>query len=593
MYGGNDPRRADGSTALYASSASLPASLRDMRLFATAASLHSWDIKAGDVTGAYLNATAPQDSFVTLSEEMIDHLLSPADAAKYRRIAAEGSKASPKYYPVVELKKALYGHTQAGFLWEAEARKQLLAMGFVNFPDVSSAWYVHYTDPKDGSEPKVDCMLLLYVDDFLIAGNNHACNRIISLMKEIWTLKGGDVHSINDAPIIGTQFTQTFVPDGDDAPLVNVGIDQRAYAAHAFAEFQGATGCPEQDLPKRGIDTPIIDGEQNVLLRGPDGKVPPGTWTPGAYAKHAAKIVGILMWLCRTGYFHLTVAVYSVAREVGNWTETVDRQVRRIFAHIRARPDGVLLLRVSPKDLKEDKLKLLIFSDADHAGNVSTRRSVSGVGIVLSGPNGTWAMLDWISRSQRTISLSTAEAELLAAQLALREALSLLIVLDILRIPVDLELLVDSAAALSVLLTGLSSKLRYSAKSQGLGVGWCAQMIKDFGIRARKVATDHNIADIFTKAVAPFTFKSLVKLSGWTVPGDLKKRRCAGRHPAPTHDEDVRCLNFVEGKETLCADCRSPGGCRCFNEASRWDQRAKDDEAIQRIPMESTQELDP
>ena len=359
VYGGNDPRRADGSTALYASSASLPASLRDMRLFATAASLHSWDIKAGDVTGAYLNATAPQDSFVTLSEEMIDHLLDPVDAAKYRRIAAEGSKASPKYYPVVELKKALYGHTQAGFLWEAEARKQLLSMGFVNFPDVSSAWYVHYTDPKDGSEPKVDCMLLLYVDDFLIAGNNHACNRIISLMKEIWTLKGGDVHSINDAPIIGTQFTQTFVPDGDDAPLINVGIDQRAYAAHAFAEFQGATGCPEQDLPKRGIDTPIIDGEQNVLLRGPDGKVPPGTWTPGAYAKHAAKIVGILMWLCRTGYFHLTVAVYSVAREVGNWTETVDRQVRRIFAHIRARPDGVLLLRVSPKDLKEEKLKLL------------------------------------------------------------------------------------------------------------------------------------------------------------------------------------------------------------------------------------------
>ena len=187
-------------------------------------------------------------------------------------------------------------------------------MGFVNFSDVSSAWYVHYTDPKDGSEPKVDCMLLLYVDDFLIAGHNHMCNKIISQMKEIWTLKGGDVHAIGDQPILGTQFTQTFVPDGNDSQLVNVGIDQRAYAAHALSEFFTATGAQEKDLPKRGTDTPIIESEQNILLRGPDGKVPAGTWVPGEYAPHAPKIVGVLMWLCRTCYFHLTVAVHGMAK---------------------------------------------------------------------------------------------------------------------------------------------------------------------------------------------------------------------------------------------------------------------------------------
>ena len=206
---------------------------------------------------------------------------------------------------------------------------------------------------------------------------------------------------------------------------------------------------------------------------------------------------------------------------------------------------GVLLLRVAPADLKAGTLKLLVFTDADHAGNVSTRRSVSGCSIFLAGCHGTWAMVDWISKTQRTISLSTAEAELLAAQMSLRECLAVLIILELLQVEVDVELLVDSAAALSVLLTGLSSKLRYAAKSQGLAAAWCASIIKDFAIKARKVATDHNIADLFTKAVDSYVYSSLLKLCGWVSPEDVERPRCAGYHPSPTHDEDCRCLNFA------------------------------------------------
>ena len=167
--------------------------------------MRSWEVFAGDVTGAYLNAAAPADSFVRLSEEQIDFLLSPEQAAKYRALEKAGLD------PVVELKKALYGHTQAGFLWEAEARKQLLNMGFVNYSDVSSSWYCLYSKPTDGSKPQLLCMLLLYVDDFLIAGAPHIRRSIVSKMKEIWELKGGDIHPLGQEPIVGTQFTQTLV----------------------------------------------------------------------------------------------------------------------------------------------------------------------------------------------------------------------------------------------------------------------------------------------------------------------------------------------------------------------------------------------
>ena len=132
----------------------------------------------------------------------------------------------------------------------------------------------------------------------------------------------------------------------------------------------------------------------------------------------------------------------------------------------------------------------------------------------------------------------------------------------------EVELLVDSAAALSVLLTGISSRLRYSAKSQGLAAAWCAATIRDFAVRARKVATDHNLADLFTKAVDLFTFRCLTDLMGWTTYEKACKFRCIGRHESPTHDEPCRCLNFVEKMNDLCEACQSPGGCRCYNGAS-------------------------
>ena len=325
-----------------------------------------------------------------------------------------------------------------------------------------------------------------------------------------------------------------------------------------------------------------MDSEQNVLIPGDDKEA-----AKGAYAPFASLIVGLKMWLCRTGAPQITVAVQNLGREVNSWTAAVDKQARRLVSHVRMKvAEGVLLLRCAPRDLKEKKLKLLLFSDADHAGNVSTRKSVSGVAMVLAGPYGTWALLDWISKTQRTISLSTAEAELLAAQLALRECLTVLILFDLLGVDVEVEMLVDSSAALSVLLTGLSSKLRYSAKSQGLAAGWCAAVLRDFGIKARKVATDHNLADLFTKAVSALTFNNLTALCGWVPASQVGRPRCAHMHPAPLSDEHCRCLHFVDKEGDFCADCRAtPDYCPCFNGAVCWDIRAPKEE--DRIPCDS------
>ena len=56
-----------------------------------------------------------------------------------------------------------------------------------------------------------------------------------------------------------------------------------------------------------------------------------------------------------------------------------------------------------------DKLKLLLFVDADLAGDTEDSKSRSGGYLVLAGPN-TWFPIAWISRKQTATSRSTTEA---------------------------------------------------------------------------------------------------------------------------------------------------------------------------------------
>ena len=58
--------------------------------------------------------------------------------------------------PVVRLKLAFYGHPDAGTYWEQHAEKHLRSKSFVPIDDWRSC-YIH---------PKLDLMLIVYVDDF-------------------------------------------------------------------------------------------------------------------------------------------------------------------------------------------------------------------------------------------------------------------------------------------------------------------------------------------------------------------------------------------------------------------------------------------
>ena len=72
-----------------------------------------------------------------------------------------------------------------------------------------------------------------------------------------------------------------------------------------------------------------------------------------------------------------------------------------------------------------DEIRLGLFTDADFAGDKSDSKSTSGVFIAAVGPH-TYAPIVSISKKQGCVSTSTRESEVVAMNLGLKEAMSIL-----------------------------------------------------------------------------------------------------------------------------------------------------------------------
>eukprot|EP00971_Amphidinium_carterae_P286808 5694323-Amphidinium_carterae.1 len=75
---------------------------------------------------------------------------------------------------VCPLVRALYGHPDAGGYWERHYEKQVRSVGFVPVPEWNSVFY----------HPQQDCLLVVYVDDFKMAGPKDAVPKMFAKLAE-------------------------------------------------------------------------------------------------------------------------------------------------------------------------------------------------------------------------------------------------------------------------------------------------------------------------------------------------------------------------------------------------------------------------
>ena len=130
------------------------------------------------------------------------------------------------------------------------------------------------------------------------------------------------------------------------------------------------------------------------------------------------------------------------------------------------------------------------YSDSDWAGCKRTSKSTSGGAIMLGGH----CLKSW-SSTQKSITLSSGEAELVAAVKMCTEVIGIIQLARDWGVELEGRIYVDSSAAIGVAKRRGNGKLRHVR----VGLLWIQERIEDGDLAMEKVLGTNNPADLMTK----------------------------------------------------------------------------------------------
>jgi hypothetical protein len=151
---------------------------------------------------------------------------------------------------------------------------------------------------------------------------------------------------------------------------------------------------------------------------------------------------------------------------------------------------------------------LIGFADADYAGDVETRRSTTGYAFCFA--NG---IITWCSKRQPLVTLSTTEAEYVAAALATQECVWLRRLLTELECESNRStpLYVDNQSAIKLV---QNPEYHQRTKHIDIKFHFIREKAKEGTVKVIYVPSEQQRADLFTKALPKCHFKSLCERIG-------------------------------------------------------------------------------
>jgi hypothetical protein len=161
------------------------------------------------------------------------------------------------------------------------------------------------------------------------------------------------------------------------------------------------------------------------------------------------------------------------------------RNLKRLLRYIKGRPRVVIRF-----DYQGRYEEVEGYSDSDWAGCKKTARSTSGGAIMIGGHNlKTW------SSTQKSVTLSSGEAELVAAVKMATEIIGISQLARDWGLEVEAKLFVDSSAAIGVVNRKGNGRLRHVK----VGMLWIQERVEDGDLSVAKVLGTENPADLMTK----------------------------------------------------------------------------------------------
>ena len=207
-------------------------------------------------------------------------------------------------------------------------------------------------------------------------------------------------------------------------------------------------------------------------------------------------LVGAFLWLSNVSRPELSYASSQLARYVSNPAQEHYSAALRVLIYLSGSADRTLHYAPDPT------IGLQIYVDSDWA----VKFSVSGALFVFMG-----CAIHWFSKTQRSVSMSSSEAEFFAAMMAAKDGVHIRDVLS------DLGLLVSGP---TVIRTDNKSIIELSrdaiAFKKTKHILRAAMFLRDLCLRLiftlRWISGETNPADLFTKAHPVTVFRALMRV---------------------------------------------------------------------------------
>ena len=377
------------------------------------------------------------------------------DEEVYMKLPAGCGEQSKR---TAKLEREIHGLKQSGRQWGHLCADTLIADGF----EQCKADPCIFRKVVDGV---VVMIVGVYVDDRLVGGSEEDCESLLaSLNKKFTTNDLGECTWYDGCDI------------ERDVELGTIKLSQEAYVESLMKRFD--VQSISDILASPGADLgPKQDNE------------PGGDWP-------VREAIERLMWLSTMTRPDITNAVRAVARYAHEPTERLCQAITKILSYLNGTKSlGIIYVRGSG-------LSLNVYADTDYANKENDRRSVSGIAVTLGG-----TVVSHASKTQRVVSLSTSEAEYIAAGDGVKEALFVRAVLSFIApetCGASIKVLEDNQGTKALVEHPLSS-----ARSKHIDVRFhfIRELFKACKISVEYVGSAEQHADILTKALSRANFR--------------------------------------------------------------------------------------
>lgn len=377
----------------------------------------------------------------------------------------EGFSHSGYTNKCLKLNKAIYGLKQASKAWNDRVNEVLLDMHYQR----SKYEPCIYTKKQNN----LITIIALYVDDFFVFSNN--VDETDHLKKELGSkFKLKDLGRIKEC--LGMQVHY-------DVEGKVITLSQKNYINLLLKKFNM-------------LDTKTFKTPMEVKLNLDNNETSDSIRAQYPYQK----LIGCLMYLSILTRPDISYSVSYLSQFNNSYNETHWKYAKRVLKYLKATENYCLRYTGDNSDLQG-------FADADWAANSIDRRSYTGYAFKLCG-----SVVSWESSKQKTIALSSSEAEYMSLSEAAKEAIYLKgLLMEITANESCITLFNDNQSAIK-----LTSNPVFHKRSKHIDVRhhFLRDLVANKTIRVEYLCTEMMPADILTKSLCWSRHYKLMNLLG-------------------------------------------------------------------------------